>query len=182
VPLLGFSWVCVGGQAPLLKGHAPLGKQAEFQASSITLGDDLERLSLANLRLNFPLPSFRVQVRTRHALLSGLPPWGRSRRLPLALRALLFASSAGISAYGVARLIERQTTLPRWLGVLLGLCVAGCLWFALSWLERHELRPLSYLALPAAGAIGVALSALGLWLRDAIRGRSGPPPARPETP
>jgi hypothetical protein len=145
VPLLGFSWVCEARHAPRLHGRAPVGKQAEFEASAIQLGDDLKRISLAHFALAFSTPSFPVHVRAEHATLSGLPPWGRSRRIPFGLRSCLFLVSVGLGGYGVARLAARWPGLPAWGGVMLGASVSGCL---------------TYLALPAAGLVGVGSVAL----------------------
>jgi hypothetical protein len=171
VPLLGFSWFCEAKRAPVLRGHAPVGKQAQFEAATIDLGDDLKRISLAHFKLAFSTPSFPVQVRAEHATLSGLPPWGRSRRMPLGLRSGLFVLSAALAAYGVARLATRTVWLPAWGGALLGAFVSACSWLALSWLERQEPASLTYLALPAAGGAALVTVALGLalgrraWLR-----------------
>jgi hypothetical protein len=171
VPLLGFAWVCEPGHAPQLRGHAPLGKRASFRASTIALGDDLKRIVLEGFTLAFPLPTLQVQVRVRHATLSGLPPWGRSRRWPIGLRLCLFAASAGLSAYVVGRLSARRPWLPVWAGALLGACVSGCLWWGVSWLERQEPHGAAYLVLPAAGALGAALCGLSLLLTQYIRAR-----------
>lgn len=171
VPLLGFSWLCERARAPLLRGRAPIGKQARFEAAAIELSDDLKRISLDHLKLDFSTPTFPVQIHAEHATLSGLPPWGRSRRMPFGLRSGLFVLSAGLSAYGVGRLAARTQWLPAWAGALVGASVSGCLWFALSWLERQEPAPLTYLALPAAGFVGLVATGLGLavgrraWLR-----------------
>jgi hypothetical protein len=171
VPLVGFSWLCEAKRAPLLRGHAPVGKQARFEAATIELGDDLKRISLAHFKLAFDTPSFPVQVRAEHATLSGLPPWGRSRRMPFGLRSCLFVLSAALAAYGVARLATRTVWLPAWGGMLLGALVSACSWLALSWLERREPASLTYLALPAAGCAALVTAALGLalgrraWLR-----------------
>ena len=123
-----------------------------------------------------------MQVRARHATLSGLPPWGRSRRWPIGLRVCLFALSAGFSAYLVGRLSALRPGLPVWAGALLGVCVSGCLWWAVSWLERQEPHGVAYLVLPAAGALGATLCGLSLLLAQRIRGRRGASPigsARP---
>jgi hypothetical protein len=164
VPLVGFTWVCEAGHAPRLHGRAPLGKKAEFEASTIELGDDLKRITLAHFTLAFSTPFCPVHVRAQHATLSGLPPWGRSRRMPLELRSSLFVLSVALAAYGVGRLVVRSPGLPAWGGALLGAAVSGCLWCAETWLERQEPRVLSYLALPVAGALGVAGAALVLRL------------------
>ncbi|HET7544675.1 MAG TPA: hypothetical protein VFK05_32625 [Polyangiaceae bacterium] len=171
VPMLGFAWVCERGRAPQLQGRAPIGKQATFRATAISLGEDLKRIALEGFALNFPVAALKlqVQVRARHATVSGLPPWGRSRRMPLALRVCLFTLSAGLSAYGVGRLASPRPWLPAWAGALLGACVSACLWWAVAWLERQEPRPTTYFALPAAGVVGTALAGLTLvaaqWLR-----------------
>ena len=162
VPMLGFAWVCKAGRAPLLKGRAPLGKQATFQAASIALGEDLKRIALDGFTLAFPLAALQVQVHAKHATLSGLPPWGRSRRMPLALRVCLFALSAGLASFGVGRLAALRPWLPAWAGALLGAAVSGCLWWAMAWLERQEPHGLAYVVLPAAGVLGAALSGLSL--------------------
>jgi hypothetical protein len=169
VPMLGFAWLCEPGRAPRLRGRAPLGKQASFEASTISLADDLKRIALQGFTLAFPLPTLQVQVHARHATLSGLPPWGRSRRLPLVLRACLFALSAGLSAYGVGRLAALRPWLPKWGGALLGACASGCLWLAVSWLERQDPHGAAYLVLPAAGLLGAALSAISLLLAQRVR-------------
>ncbi len=175
VPLLGFSWSCERDRAPLLRGRAPLGQQARFEAAAIELSDDLKRISLDRLELDFNAPTFPVRIHAAHATVSGLPPWGRSRRIPFGLRIGLFVLSAGLSAYGAGRLAARAHWLPAWAGALLGAAVSGCLWFALSWLERREPAPLSYLVLPAAGGVGLAVAAFGLaagrraWLRRGVR-------------
>ena len=162
VPMLGFAWVCQAGQAPRLQGRAPLGKHATFQARTIDLGEDLKRITLGGLTLAFPLASYRVEVHAQRATLSGLPPWGRSRRMPLGLRVCLFALSAALAAYGVGRLALFHPGLPAWAGGLLGAPVAASLWWAMAWLERQEPHAAAYLVLPAAGLVGAAVSALAL--------------------
>src|SRR5882724_10857296 len=59
VPLLGFAWLCEPGRAPRLRGRAPFGKRATFQASAIALGDDLKRIALEGFSLAFPLPTLQ---------------------------------------------------------------------------------------------------------------------------
>jgi len=157
VPMLGFAWICESGHAPRLQGRAPIGKQATFQAVAIELGEDLKRIALDGFTLAFPLAGIDVQVHVKHATLSGLPPWGRSRRMPLGLRLCLFACSAGLAAYVVGRLASRRTWLPPWAGALVGVAVSACLWWAMAWLERQEPHALTYLVLPAAGLAGAAL-------------------------
>jgi hypothetical protein len=171
VPLVDFAWRCEASRAPRLRGHAPVGKQAEFEADSIDLGDDLRRIALAHFSLAFNTPAFPVRVHVEHATLSGLPPWGRSRQLPFGLRAWLFALSAGLAAYGVGRVAARTVWLPAWAGPLLGALVSVCLWFAFSWLERQEPRVLTCSVLPGTGLLAVLAEALtlalarSLWLR-----------------
>jgi hypothetical protein len=175
VPMLGFAWVCEAGRAPQLQGRAPLGKQATFRASAIALGEDLKRIALDGFTLAFPLPAFKLQVRVhaKHATLSGLPPWGRSRRIPIVLRVCLFTLSAGVSAYGVGRLASLRPWLPVWAGALLGACASACLWWAMAWLERQEPHAATYLALPAAGIAGAALGGFALIAVQQLRLRYG---------
>jgi len=175
IPLLGFVWVCEAGRAPLLQGRAPLGKLATFGAAAIELSEDLKRIALESFTLAFPVAAFqiKVQVHAQHATVSGLPPWGRSRRMPLALRICLFASSAALSAYGIGRLAALRPWLPAWAGALLGVCASACLWWAMAWLERQEPHSLSYLALPGAGVAGAAVAGLALLAVQALRRRSG---------
>jgi hypothetical protein len=162
VPMLGFAWVCEPGHAPRLQGRAPLGKQATFRAAAIELGEDLKRIALDGFTLAFPLAGLQVQVHAKHATLSGLPPWGRSRRIPLGIRVCLFASSVALAAYGVGRVASQRPWLPPWAGALVGLAASSCLWWAMSWLERQEPHTLTYLVLPAAGLAGAALAGLSL--------------------
>ena len=164
VPLLGFAWSCRAGRAPRLQGHAPIGNLTTFAATAITLSDDLKRIALDGFELSLPLGGMSVQVHVPHATLSGLPPWGRSRRTPFGVRVFLFALSAGIAAYGVGRVAARRPWLPAWAGAALGAGISSCLWWATAWLERQEPRPLSYLALPASALCGVALVAGSLLL------------------
>jgi len=175
VPLLGFAWVCEAGRAPQLQGHAPIGKQATFRATAISLGEDLKRIALDGFTLAFPLAAFKieVQVHAKHATLSGLPPWGRSRRMPLAVRVCLFTLSAGLAAYAVGRMASLRPWLPAWAGALLGACASGCLWWAMAWLERQEPHSTTYLALPAAGIAGAALAGLALLAVQWVRLRHG---------
>jgi len=168
IPLVGFSWVCEARRAPRIRGHAPMGKQAEFEALAIELGDDLKRISLAHLKLEFNTPMFPVLVHAEHATLSGLPPWGRSRRMPLGLRSWLFMLSAGVAAYGVSRVVARTPWLPVWAGGLVGAAVSGGLWFVQSWLERQDPRTLTYWMLPGAGVLGVLGVGSGLALGRAL--------------
>jgi len=174
VPMLGFAWVCEAGRAPRLQGRAPMGKAATFQAASIALGEDIKRIVLEGFTLAFPIATFQmqVQVHAKHATLSGLPPWGRSRRTPLGLRVCLFALSTGIAAYAIGRLAAHRPWLPAWAGALLGAGVSACLWWAMAWLERQEPSASAYLALPAAGLAGVALAGLLLVALQLVRGRS----------
>ncbi|MEI9935655.1 MAG: hypothetical protein WDO69_00390 [Pseudomonadota bacterium] len=175
VPMLGFAWVCEAGRAPQLQGRAPLGKQATFRAAAILLGEDLKRITLDGFTLAFPLAALQieVQVHAKHATLSGLPPWGRSRRIPLGLRVCLFTLSAGLSAYGVGRLASLRPWLPAWAGALLGACASACLWWAMAWLERQEPHSATYLALPAGGIGGAALAGLALLAVQRARLRYG---------
>lgn len=181
VPLLGFSWVCEAGGAPRLEGRAPVGKQATFRAASITLGEDLKRIAFEGFTLAFPVTAMKldVQIHAREATVSGLPPWGRSRRMPLALRIVLFTLSAGLSAYGVGRLASLRPWLPTWAGAVLGACASGALWWAMAWLERQEPHTIAYLALPAAGIGGAALAGLSLLLVQRLRKRPGRPLGTP---
>lgn len=175
VPMLGFAWVCEAGHAPQLQGRAPLGKQATFRASAIALGEDLKQIALDGFTLAFPLSVLQVdvQVHAKHATLSGLPPWGRSRRIPLGLRICLFTLSAGLSAFAVGRLASSSPWLPVWAGGLLGACVSACLWWAMAWLERQEPHSAAYLALPASGIAGAALAGLALLAVQRVRLRHG---------
>lgn|GEM_PF-1051076 len=185
VPMLGFAWVCEAGRAPELQGHAPVGKQATFRAAAIALSADLKRIALDGFTLAFPLATYRMQVRVhaKQATLSGLPPWGRSRRIPLGLRVCLFTLSAGLSAYGVGRLASRTPWLPAWAGALLGACASAGLWWATAWLERQEPHSATYLALPAAGVAGAALAGVAILGVQRLRlrhGRALVPPRDPE--
>lgn len=182
VPLLNFAWVCEAGRTPLLRGHAPMGKQALFQAGAIALGDDLKRIALDSFSLAFPLSTLHIQVRAKQATLSGLPPWGRSRRMPIAWRVFLFASSAGLSGYALGRLVARRSWLPVWAGALLGACVSVCLWRGFSWLERQEPHGAAYLVLPLAGLVGAALCGVFLWLAHFLRQRRASSLGTPAAP
>ncbi|HEY0465271.1 MAG TPA: hypothetical protein VGC79_13740 [Polyangiaceae bacterium] len=184
VPLLGFAWVCEAGHAPRLQGRAPIGKQATFRDTASSLGVDLTRIALDGFTLAFPLAAFQIQVQVhaKHATLSGLPPWGRSRRMPLALRVCLFTLSAGLSAYGVGRMASLRPWLPVWAGALLGACASACLWWAMAWLERQEPRSVTYLALPAAGIAGAALAGLALLAVQRVRLRHGRRAGTPGSP
>ena len=184
VPMLGFAWVCEAGHEPQLQGRAPLGKQATFRAATIALGEDLKRIALDGFTLAFPLAAFQIQVQVhaKHATLSGLPPWGRSRRMPLGLRFCLFTSSAGLAAFGIGRLASLRPWLPAWAGALLGACASGCLWWAMAWLERQEPHSATYLALPAAGIAGAGLAGLVLLAVQRLRFRHGQPASTPAAP
>lgn len=175
VPMLGFAWVCEAGRAPQLRGRAPIGKQATFRASAIALGEDLKRVVFESFTLAFPLVALKlqVQVHAHQATMTGLPPWGRSRRIPLALRICLFTLSAGLSAYGVGRLASLRAWLPAWAGAVLGGWASACLWWAMAWLERQEPHSLTYLALPAAGLGGTASAGLVLLAVQQLRLRYG---------
>ena len=169
VPMLGFAWVCAAGRAPRLQGHAPVGKQATFEASVITLSEDIKRIALDGFTLAFPLSGLKVRVHAKHATLTGLPPWGRSRRMPLGARVFLFALSAGLAAYGVGRLASARPWLPAWAGALFGAAASCCLWWAMAWLERQEPRSSAYLALPASALVGAGLVALSLFVLQRLR-------------
>jgi hypothetical protein len=164
VPLVGFSWVCEKSHAPRLHGRAPVGNHAEFEASTIELSDDLRHIALARFTLAFTTASIPVRVHAEHATLTGLPPWGRSRRLPFGLRSCLFVLSVSLAGYGVTRLAARVPWLRWWAGGLCGVWLSGWLWFAESWLERREPRFQTYLALPVSGALALASVAVLLWL------------------
>lgn len=169
VPMLGFAWVCKAGSAPRLHGRAPIGKQATFEASAIALTEDLKRIALDGFALAFPLAGLQVQVHAKHATLSGLPPWGRSRRIPLGLRAFLFALSAGLAAYGVGRLAALRPWLPAWAGALFGAAASCFLWWAMAWLERQEPRATTYFVLPASAVLGSSFVALSLFFVQRVR-------------
>lgn len=179
VPLLGFAWVCTAGNEPRLRGHAPIGKSATFAASAIALTEDLKRIALDGFTLAFPLAGLQVQVHAKHASLSGLPPWGRSRRMPLGVRVILFTLSAALAAYGVGRLAALRPWLPAWAGASFGGAASCCLWWAIAWLERQEPRPAAYWVLPAAALFGAGLVAASLFLVQRLlvdrRRRTGTP-------
>jgi hypothetical protein len=180
--MLGFAWVCKAGSAPRLQGHAPVGKLATFEAAAITLTEDLKQIALDGFTLAFPLAGLQVQVHAKHATLSGLPPWGRSRRMPLGVRVLLFALSAGLAAYGVGRLAALRPWLPAWAGALLGAAASCCLWWAMAWLERQEPHASAYFVLPASALVGAGVVALSLFLVQRVRlyrGRRAGSPAEP---
>ena len=161
VPLVGFSWRCEASRAPRLQGKAPLGKNAQFDAQTVELSDDLRRVSLSDMALAFTTPLVPVQLHAKAATLRGLPPWGRSRRMPFALRACLFLSSAWLAGFGTALLVARASWLPLWGGLIAGALIAACSWLAFSWLERQDPGPLVAWVLPLAvlGAIGVEAGA-----------------------
>ena len=164
-----------------------LGIAASMRAARTPIGASWQATAWANAllvvglgTLSFGVSSWLdVQVHAKHATLSGLPPWGRSRRMPLALRVGLFALSAGLAAYAVGRLASLRPWLPVWAGALLGAASSCCLWWAMAWLERQEPRTSAYLVLPAAALAGAALAALALLLVQGIRSyrgrRSGTP-------
>jgi hypothetical protein len=182
VPLLGFAWVCTTGSEPRLRGRAPIGKSATFAASAIELTEDLKRIALDGFTLAFPLAGLQVQVHAKHATLSGLPPWGRSRRIPLGVRVFLFALSAALAAYGVGRLAALRPWLPAWAGASLGAAASCCLWWAMAWLERQEPHVAAYFVLPAAALLGAGLVAVSLFLVQRLRiyrGRRTGTPAEP---
>jgi hypothetical protein len=179
VPMLGFAWVCEAGRAPQLQGRAPMGKQATFRATTIALADDLKQIALEGFTLAFPVAAFQlqVQIHAKHATLSGLPPWGRSRRIPLGLRICLFSLSAGLAAYGISRLASSRPWLPAWAGALLGAFASACLWWSMAWLERQEPRSITYLALPGAAIAAATLAGLALLVVQSLRLRYGRPPS-----
>lgn len=164
VPMLGFVWTCDAGHAPQLKGRAPLGKEATFRAAAIELGGDLKRIAFDQFTLAFPLTTFQLQVEVhaKQATVSGLPPWGRSRRMPLGLRMCLFALSATIAGFGIGRLVSLRGRLPWWAGALFGAFASSALWWAMTWMERQEPRLSAYLAMPAAAAVATIFGALCL--------------------
>ncbi len=61
VPLLGFAWVCRAGSAPRLRGRAPIGKFTTFEASAITLSEDLKRIALDGFTLALSISSLKLQ-------------------------------------------------------------------------------------------------------------------------
>jgi len=135
----------------------------------------LKRIALEGFTLAFPVPTFqiKVQVHAQHATVSGLPPWGRSRRMPLPLRVWLFTVSAALAAHGIGRLAAARPWLPAWAGALLGVCASVCLWWTMAWLDRQEPHSAAYLALPGAGLVGAAIAGLGLLLAESLRSRFG---------
>jgi len=162
VPLVGFSWRCEAHRAPRLSGKAPFGKNAQLEAAAITLSDDLRRVSLTDLALAFTTPLSPVRLHAKEATLRGLPPWGRSRRMPFALRAGLFVLSAWIAGCGIAQLVRRVPWLSPWASALAGGLVAGGAWFAFSWLERQDPAPFVTWVLPLAVLGVLGLEAVGL--------------------
>lgn len=162
VPLVGFSWRCEARHEPRLQGKAPLGKSAAFDARTIALSDDLRRVSLTDIALAFTTPLVPVKLHAKEATLRGLPPWGRSRRMPFALRAGLFLSSAWLAGFGTALVVARASWLPLWAGVVAGALVAVTSWLAFSWLERQDPGPLVAWVLPL-GVLGtLAIEGLGV--------------------
>ena len=159
VPLIGFSWSCVAGSAPRLHGKAPLGKQAELDARAIELSDDLRSVSLTDLALAFTTPIFPVRMHAKEATLRGLPPWGRSRRMPFGLRACLFALSAWLAGFGTGWLVGRASWLPAWAGAAVGVALAVDCWLAFTWLERQDPGPLAPWVLPLSVLGALAASA-----------------------
>jgi len=167
VPLWCSSWLCETGLAPRLRGRAPLGRQAEFEAGAIELGDDYEAhlarafSTLGAQHVLFPPVQFAPRT---HG--GGLPlgPFARRRFSPC-------LSCLSCSVVGAFRVRSRAVRCAHAVFAGLGRCARRrprflMLWAALSWprTKRTAFRSPTCLAGSRFTALLFLLGALGLAL------------------
>lgn len=161
VPLMGLTWSCPRGEAAHLEGRAPIGKRAEFRATSVQLAPDLRSFSVTDLelRLGASLKRGEIRVSAQRARIRGLSPWGRPADVPLTRRLLRAALAALATSLAGLWAVERG----RWRGALAG--AAGLLagvgtYLTQRSLDRLDASSAAYFSLALVGPAVIGLVAL----------------------
>lgn len=162
VPLVGVTWLCFPGAPPRVTGPLPKTDGAVwFSASSLEPSDDLREVALTDLRVTTRPDASRRQVdlRVRSGVVRGLPGWGRSPNLSAAARALLLSLTALLLSLGAVHMVCRAALRQRWQAILAGGLPAVGAFVLLHRLDASSSGPLTYVAVPALGAVVVPLMA-----------------------
>jgi hypothetical protein len=172
VPSLGLSWVCFPGEAPRIVGPAPFGGGAAvLSARGVELPDDLRSVELEDASLSFSPESAGAlagaRLRVGRARVRGLPPLGRASNLSALTRTSLMALSAALFASLAALLVLARGVSGRALALAVGLAGPASALMVFSTLERSPSPPLAYVSVPLAGAAGVGVAFVGLWIASA---------------
>ncbi|MBX3130913.1 MAG: hypothetical protein KF718_29610 [Polyangiaceae bacterium] len=160
VPMVGVTWLCFPGQAPRVLAELPGSSgQAWVLARKLSPSDDLSSLELVESRTRIPAAEGRpaVVLSAEHALVRGLPSWGRGTRLSSVLRGVLASSSIALTVLGVVYLVVSLGLADRALALPVGLLPPVASLAALSRLESAVAWPIALLGVPA-----VSLATLGI--------------------
>lgn len=163
VPLVGVTWLCFPGQPPRVSGPLPGSRgRAWFSATQLTPSDDLREVSLVDLQVvtQAPAGERRLRLQTRDGVVRGLPAWGRSATLSAPKRSALAALTALVLALGASFLVLRAGLSRRWHALVGGGTPAVAALIVLHRLDASGLGPLTYAAVPLAGASILLLLAL----------------------
>jgi hypothetical protein len=158
VPLAAVTWLCPKTGEPRVVGRVPrLSGNWWFSASQIAPNDDLSELSLGDLRVSLPFDRPRGELSVEHAVLRGLPQWGRPSGLPALERAVLLG--LGLAATGMSTVLSvLRAPHPRpWVASFLA--IAGSISVLLvARLAAESTAAVGFLAAPAAAAVVMGLS------------------------
>ncbi len=169
IPFTDMTWLCAPGAIPRLVGSAPGMAGAVLTARGARIAGDFRALELqgAQIRLGSAgSPSAvgvgggagtaggsAVEVRVETLAMHGMAPWASASTLPPALRAVLLALaawlSASLAAYGVLRRATRTRVGAVALGAVGPLVALGLL----RLLERADARPWLFTLVPVAAAL-----------------------------
>jgi hypothetical protein len=167
VPLLGISWICLPGEAPVAVGLAPVrpagadtAAGGAFAAAAITISDDLASLDAADLTIVLPAVASGSEARLHAAAASirGLSPIGRASNLSVRARVLVLSLSAAVLA-AAAALSALLRAGGRVVAAGLGAVGPAAALLVFSSLERAPASPWAYAAVPAAGLAALAATA-----------------------
>lgn len=163
IPFTELTWVCAPSTAPRLVGNAPAGLTGTlFTATDARIAGDFRAIDLDDVRLSLPT-SPPTALRVDEVTLRGLAPWSRASTLPPAMRALLSATSGMAAAALVAIAALLGIVRGRIAALVVGAAGPLAALGVLRVLERIDVRPLFYVAMPIAAACTVLTAALVLW-------------------
>ena len=160
VPLVGVTWLCFPGRAPLVTGPLPgMGSRAWFTASGLVPSDDLREVALTDLRLRTQPDESRrwLDLQVRSGVVRGLPAWGRSPKLSVPRRAALVALTALVLAITACFIVLRAELGRRWQALGVGAVGPVVALTVLHRLDASSLGPGAYAWVPVAGLSSLAI-------------------------
>jgi hypothetical protein len=168
VPFVGVTWLCFPGAPPRLAGQLPTGG-GSFSAGDLSISDDLRSLDFSDLRLLLG-DKGAVSVRAEHASVRGLSPWGRGSNLAPLQRALLLSSTGASLALLAAGIVLARSIAHPLFALLIGGAGPIAALVVMSRLEQGDHPPWTYLAVPAAGLLGLLVAAVVASSLSKVRG------------